>query len=71
MFCYDGCWAERIEEEETDGAVAAVALQYPRVLFTDWIVVVDRAAGALEMPAAGLRPQPAREKGFPSNLLLD
>ena len=42
-----------------------------RVLFTDWIVVVDRAAGALEMPAAGLRPQPAREKGFPSNLLLD
>jgi hypothetical protein len=23
------------------------------------------------MPAAGLRPRPAREKGFPSNVLLD
>jgi len=27
--------------------------------------------GALGTPAAGLRPRPAREKGFPSNLLLD
>ena len=26
--------------------------------------------GALGTPAAGLRPRPAREKGFPSNLLL-
>jgi len=43
----------------------------PRVLFTDWIVAVARAAGALETPAAGLRPRLAREKGFPSNLLLD
>jgi len=30
-----------------------------------------RAAGALGTPAAGLCPRPAREKGFPSNLLLD
>ena len=42
----------------------------PLVLFTDWIVAVARAAGALETPAAGLCPRPAREKGFPSNLLL-
>jgi len=70
-FCYGCCWAERIEEEERDcRAKVPAVLQYLRVLFTDWIVVVDRAAGALEMPAAGLRPQPAREKGFPSNLLL-
>ena len=26
---------------------------------------------ALGTPAAGLHPRPAREKGFPSNLLLD
>jgi len=44
--------------------------KYPQVLFTDWIVAVARAAGALETPAAGLRPRPAREKGFPSNLFL-
>ena len=30
-----------------------------------------RVLGALGTPAAGLRPRPAREKGFPSNLLLD
>jgi hypothetical protein len=30
-----------------------------------------RVAGALGTPAAGLHPRPAREKGFPSNLLLD
>jgi hypothetical protein len=29
-----------------------------------------RVAEALGTPAAGLRPRPAREKGFPSNLLL-
>ena len=27
--------------------------------------------GALGTPVAGLRPRPARGKGFPSNLLLD
>ena len=37
-------------------------LQYPRVLFMGWIVAAARAAGALETPAAGLRPRPAREK---------
>jgi hypothetical protein len=29
-----------------------------------------RVADALGTPAAGLHPQPTREKGFPSNLLL-
>jgi hypothetical protein len=45
----------------------------PQVLFT-WRGLRGRAARvaeALGMPAAGLRPRPAREKGFPSNLLLD
>ena len=27
--------------------------------------------GALGTPAAGLRPRPAKEKGFPSNILFD
>jgi hypothetical protein len=30
-----------------------------------------RVAETLGTPAAGLRPRLAREKGFPSNLLLD
>jgi hypothetical protein len=30
-----------------------------------------RVAGSRGTPAAGVRPRPAREKGFPSNLLLD
>jgi hypothetical protein len=40
----------------------------PRILFA---AAAARAARALGRPAAGLRPRPAREKGFPSNLLLD
>jgi hypothetical protein len=32
---------------------------------------VARVAGSRGTPAAGLHPRPAREKGFPSNLLLD
>jgi hypothetical protein len=45
----------------------------PAVLFT-WRGLRGRAARvaeALGTPAAGLCPRPAREKGFPSNLLLD
>jgi len=34
----------------------------PAVLFMGWIVAAARAAGALETPATGLRPRPAREK---------
>ena len=53
---------------------AAAVLQYPRCYSTAGTVHVTAAArvlGALGTPAAGLRPRPAREKGFPSNLLLD
>jgi hypothetical protein len=46
-------------------------LQYPRVLFTPRVVTAARVGGAQGTPAAGLRPRPAREKGFSSNLLLD
>jgi hypothetical protein len=53
-------------------ATVPTVLQYvsTRVLFTLRIVVAARAGEAQGMPAAGLRPRPAREKGFPSNLLL-
>jgi hypothetical protein len=43
----------------------------PRVLFTPRVVAADRVGGALGTPAARLRPRSSREKGFPSNLLLD
>jgi hypothetical protein len=33
-------------------------------------VAAARVGGAQGTPAAGLRPRPAREKGFPSNLLI-
>jgi hypothetical protein len=35
------------------------------------IVAAARVGGVQGTPAAGLRPRPARDKGFPSNLLLD
>jgi hypothetical protein len=50
---------------------STAVLQYPRVLFTPRVVAVARVGGAQGTPAAGLSPRPAREKGFPSNLLLD
>jgi hypothetical protein len=53
------------------GATVPAVLQYPRVLFTPRIVAAARAGGAQGTPTAGLRPRPTREKGFPSNLLLD
>jgi hypothetical protein len=34
-------------------------------------VAAARVGGSQGTPAAGLRPRPAREKGSPSNLLLD
>jgi hypothetical protein len=51
-------------------ATVPAALQYTRVLFTIRIVAAARVGGAQGTLAAGLRPRPAREKGFPSNLLL-
>jgi hypothetical protein len=53
------------------GATVPAVLQYPWVLFTPRIVAAARVGGAQGTPAVGLRPRPAREKGFPSNLLLD
>jgi hypothetical protein len=55
------------------------ALQYPTALQCHGYCSRRREAGeqrlglqgALGTPAAGLRPRPAREKVFPSNLLLD
>jgi hypothetical protein len=35
------------------------------------VVAAARVGGVPATPAAGLRPRPAREKGFPSNLFLD
>jgi hypothetical protein len=42
-----------------------------RVLFTPRVVAAARVGGAQGTPAAELRPRLTREKGFPSNLLLD
>jgi hypothetical protein len=53
------------------GATVPVVLQYPHVLFTPRIVAAARVGGAQGTPVVRLRPRPAREKGFPSNLLLD
>jgi hypothetical protein len=69
-----GCWDR---EERVDRETAAAALQYPRRYSTAGTVHrlgvggQRLGLGARERPAAGLRPRPAREKGFPSNLLLD
>jgi hypothetical protein len=52
-------------------ATVPALLQYPRVLFTSRVVAAARVGGTQGTPAAGLRPRPAREKSFPSNLLLD
>jgi hypothetical protein len=41
------------------------------VLFTPRVVAAARLEGRKERRAAELRPRLTREKGFPSNLLLD
>jgi hypothetical protein len=53
------------------GATVPAVLQYPRVLFTPGVVAAARVGGVQGTPATGLRPRLTREKGFPSNLLLD
>ena len=62
---------EIVREGEGGGCCHATV---PRVLFTRWRAVRARerrlGLGALGTPAAGLCPRPAREKGFPSNLLV-
>ena len=63
---------EIVRERRRSATVPAV-LQYRGYCSRDGGCEGERAAarvGALGMPAAGLRPRPAREKRFPSNLLL-
>ena len=59
----------REREGSSDGrATVPAVLQYRGYYSRDG---GGGAVGALGTLAAGLRPRPAREKGFPSNLLLD
>jgi hypothetical protein len=50
-------------------ATVPAVLQYSRELFTPRVVAAARVGGAQGTPAVG--EGPAREKSFPSNLLLD
>ena len=63
---------EIVREGEGGGCCRATV---PTVLFTIWRAARARerrlGLGAPGTPAAGLRPRPAREKGFPYNLLFD
>jgi hypothetical protein len=61
----DDLWKLGLLRYSTRGATV------PRVLFTPKVVAAARVGGTQGTPAAGLRPRPAREKGFLSNLLLD
>jgi hypothetical protein len=49
----------------THGATVPTGTVHFSVVAATWV------RGAQGTPAAGLRPWPAREKGFHSNLLLD
>jgi hypothetical protein len=58
--------------------IRAAALQYPCATVAAGTVHTEkvergaaRVAGLQGTPAVGLRPRTAREKSFPSNLLLD
>jgi hypothetical protein len=58
-------WGIRVVSYSTRGAtVTAGTVHVP-------MVAAARVVRARGTPAAGLRPRPEREKGFPSNLLLD
>ena len=61
--CYVASW-----DGDERACYITVELQCPRVLFMARRLGLQ---GRWGRPAAGLRPRPAREKGFPSNLLLD
>jgi hypothetical protein len=58
-------WRISARSYNTRGAIV------PRVLFTPGVVAAATVGGAQGTPATGLRPQPAREKSFLSNLVLD
>jgi hypothetical protein len=61
----DDLWKLGLLRYSTRGATV------PRLLFTPRVVVAARVGGTEGTLAAGLRPRPAREDGFPSNLLID
>jgi hypothetical protein len=66
MNCNGGCALQYHSATVPRGAVPRGAVRVEKVERG-----ATRIAGSRGTPAAGLRPRPAREKGFPSNLLLD
>jgi hypothetical protein len=68
VYCYV---AARVEGEAAEGVTSTHATVATGTVHRE-AAVSKRRLGfwALGTPAAGLYPQPAREKGFPSNLLL-
>jgi hypothetical protein len=62
-----GLWRIRAESYSTRGATIAAGTVHAEKVERGEAMVV----GSHGMPATGIRPRPTREKGFPSNLLLD
>jgi hypothetical protein len=60
-------WRIRVASYSTRGATIAAGTVHTEKVERG----AARVPGSRGTPAAGLRPRPAREKGFPSNLLLD
>jgi hypothetical protein len=61
------CGGIRVVSYSTCGATVAAGTFHMEKVERE----AARVAGSRGTPAAGLRPRPTREKGFPSNLLLD
>jgi hypothetical protein len=59
-------WRIRVVSYSTRGATLAAGTVHAEKVERGAMV-----AGSRGTPAAGEAPRPAREKGFPSNLLLD
>jgi hypothetical protein len=60
------CGGIRVVSYSTHGATVTMG-----TVHVPMVAAAARVVRARGTPAAGLRPRPAREKGFPSNLLLD
>jgi hypothetical protein len=59
-------WRIRVASYSTRGATVATGTVHAEKVKRG----ATRVVGSRGTPAAGLCPRPAREKGFPSNLLL-
>jgi hypothetical protein len=59
-------WRIRVARYSTCGATVAAGTVHAEKVERG----AARVAGSRGTPAAGLRPWPTKEKGFPSNLLL-